>query len=107
MMRGMAASVGTKIKKRRQIMGLTQGQLAERIGVNRSSITNWENGKHFPQRYLGRVEDVLGISLGDDLPVIPPDLQRRIDALTPDEQRYVIERLTRRRGPGSAGQAPA
>lgn len=102
--------VGTRIKKRRQVLGLTQQQLAERLDVNRSTVADWERGKHFPLRYLGKVEDVLGISLSDDgpePPVIPPDLQRRIDALSPDERRYVIDRLTRRNGgSGSAGQAP-
>lgn len=111
MMRVMATDppIGTKIRKRRQVLGLTQDDLAARLNVSRSTVANWESGKHFPLRYLGRVESVLGVSLNGDAeaPVIPPDLQRRIDALSPDEQAYVIDRLTRRRGPGTAGQAPA
>jgi len=102
MMRVMAAdpSIGTTIQKRRHVLGWTQEQLAERVGVNRSTITNWERGKHFPQRYLGRVEDVLGIRLDrpPDPPVIPPALQRQLDKLTEDERAYVIDLLTRRRG---------
>src|SRR5260221_10928991 len=106
MMKAMAAdAIGTKIKKRRQVLRLTQEQLAGRLGVSKSAVANWERGKHFPLRYLGAIEQVLGISLDgeEEPPVIPPDLQRKIDALTPEEQEYVIERLTRRRG---AGQAP-
>lgn len=33
---------GPKIKKFRKAMGLTQEQLAIRVGVTRSSVANWE-----------------------------------------------------------------
>jgi transcriptional regulator with XRE-family HTH domain len=92
--------LGTRIRKRRQELQLTQEELAERVGVNRSSVTNWERGRHFPQRYLGRVEAVLGVSFAEEepRPHIPPDLQRALDRLTPAERAYVIERLRRRPG---------
>lgn len=109
-MDGMAADtrIGTTIRRARERKRWTQQQLADAIGVNIKSVDNWENGRTSPRSSIGALEDVLGISLGDDeAPVIPPDLQRRIDALSPDEQAYVIDRLTRRRGPGTAGQAPA
>lgn len=100
--------IGTTIKKRRQVLGMTQQDLADALGVSKSTVANWESGKHFPLRYLGKVEAVLGISLspaGDDEPPIPPDLQRRLDRLTPAERAYVIERLRRQAGNG-ANEAP-
>lgn len=32
----------------RTSLGLTQGEMAERVGVNRTSVTHWENGRHAP-----------------------------------------------------------
>ncbi len=55
--------IGRAIARARHIKGLTQAELALRLGVNRSAVANWERGVHFPQRHLGAVEEVLGISL--------------------------------------------
>ena len=37
--------VGERIKEMREKMGLTQEELAERIGVKRNTVWRWENGK--------------------------------------------------------------
>lgn len=60
--------VGTMIKKRRQAMRMTQEDLAGQLGVSKSTVANWETGKHFPQRHQGAVEEVLGVSLTGDNP---------------------------------------
>jgi transcriptional regulator with XRE-family HTH domain len=63
--------IGTKIRKRREALGLTQKQLAERLNVHWSSVLNWEKGRHLPARHVGAIESVLGVSLdGGELP--PP-----------------------------------
>ena len=90
--------IGTRIKKRRQILGMTQRDLAERLDVSPSTVANWETGKHFPLRYLGAVEHVLGISLDEeeDRPRFKPvsdNLRREIAEVLGDDidaQRYVI-----------------
>ena len=65
----MAGSrIGAVIRKRRQVLGMTQDELAARVGVSKSAVGNWERGKHFPLRYLGAVEAVLGIDLDGDQP---------------------------------------
>ena len=68
------APIGIRIAKRRQVLGITQGDLARELSrltgrpVSKSSVANWERGKHYPQRYLGALEEVLGVSLdGNDL----------------------------------------
>lgn len=40
--------VCTQIKKYRNIMELSQEELAEKIYVTRQTISNWENGKSYP-----------------------------------------------------------
>jgi len=40
--------IGQKLKKARQAAGLTQEQIAERIGVSRQTISNWERGHSYP-----------------------------------------------------------
>ena len=97
--------VGMLIKKRRQQMGLrSQGDLAAQVGVNRTSVTNWETGKHYPGKYLGTLESVLGISLTDDAALeLPTDPVERelwdlaIKDMPPAQAWEVIEEYRRRK----------
>lgn len=72
---------------------MTQEELAVRVGVNRATIGNWESGKHYPKRYLGKLEDVLGIELEPDAPVISPELRAMVEALGPEERAWVMGEL--------------
>ena len=59
--------VGALIKKRRQRLGIrTQADLAVLVGTSETSVAKWEAGKHYPGRNLGKLEEVLGVSLTDD-----------------------------------------
>lgn len=59
--------VGERVRARRG--SLTQSQLAERVGLGRTSITNLESGsQRMPLHYLARVADALGCDLRDLLP---------------------------------------
>lgn len=40
--------VGSKLKKARMNSKLTQEKVAEEIQVSRQTISNWENGKYYP-----------------------------------------------------------
>jgi transcriptional regulator with XRE-family HTH domain len=55
--------IGPVIAKRRHVLGLSQEELAVRVGVSRDSVSSWERGKHFPHRHLGKLEQVLGVDL--------------------------------------------
>lgn len=55
--------IGRAIALARHRKRLTQEALAHKLGVSRAAVANWERGTHFPQRHLGAVEEVLGISL--------------------------------------------
>jgi transcriptional regulator with XRE-family HTH domain len=97
-----ASVTGAKIRRRRQELRLTQEELAERVGVDASSVLNWEAGKHYPKRKLGALESVLGIRLeGDDEPVspVPAHLRREVYRTLPAEDaerviRAIEETLT-------------
>lgn len=56
--------VGNQIKKYRQSINLTQEELAEKIYVTRQTVSNWENGKNYPDlNSLIMLCDLLNISL--------------------------------------------
>lgn len=45
----------------RRLLGLTQAQVADRIGVNESTVWEWENENHSPaRRHRERIENLLG-----------------------------------------------
>lgn len=95
MIRAMAAgnTIGTRIARRRQALGMRQEDLARRLGVSRGAVANWESGKHFPARKQGAVEQALGISLDDDSrepDVWPPGLRDAIREAVPDRQRAAV-----------------
>lgn len=57
-------NVGKRIKALRKTRGLTQEQLAERLGVQRATISNYEIGRRSPHlKELEKIASVLGVSL--------------------------------------------
>lgn len=53
-----------KLKVLRKKKGLTQQQIADEIGVNRGSYSNWEKGKREPSfKNLVKLADLLEVSL--------------------------------------------
>lgn len=88
---------GARIRTRRQALGWTQVELADRVGVSESTVIRWEKGKMPPTRHRGRIEAVLGISLSDESPLlvreVTPELRKLIAETLPDDpdgQRRVI-----------------
>lgn len=54
---------GDAIRRARQRKGWTQQQLAGELGVYKATVARWEAGTHFPLRYAGAIEEVLGITI--------------------------------------------
>lgn len=55
-----------QIKKYRDRLGLSQEELAEKIFVTRQSVSNWENGRTYPDiQSLLRLSDLFGLSLDE------------------------------------------
>lgn len=63
--------VGDLIKKARLAKGLTQDELAEKVGVKKSAVAKWENGRvsEIKRSNLKNLADALGLNptqlLGD------------------------------------------
>jgi len=60
--------MGEKIKARRTELNMTQEVLAERLSVSRSTISNWETGRNYPDlQMIVLTADVLNLSLDEML----------------------------------------
>ena len=56
--------IGSKIKNARTECGMTQEQVAEALGVSRQTMSNWENGKSYPDiANVVKMSDLYHISL--------------------------------------------
>lgn len=54
------------IKQKREALNITQKQLADRLGVERSTVAKWEAGAAFPAAAkLPKLAEVLGCSVAD------------------------------------------
>ncbi len=78
---------GTKLKQARQKAGLSQEQLAEKLGVSRSAIAKWETDKGMPDienlKIIAKFLDVsVDYLLGDDEKL---SLQTTKEAINLDE----------------------
>ena len=60
---------GESIRKRREELGLTQQDLAEKLFVSRQTVCRWENGSRYPDLIMAKkITLVLGISLDELIP---------------------------------------
>lgn len=63
------------VSRIRSAGGLTQEQLAQRLGVTFGTINGWENGKHRPLRAFRGLLEKLAAELG-----VPPFATRPVSA---------------------------
>lgn len=62
----MKINLGKRIKEFRKIRGLTQKQLAEKLGVTTITIQNYENNRREPNiETLNKIADVLNVTIND------------------------------------------
>lgn len=56
--------IGNKIQNARKNTGLTQSELAQKLGVSRQSVSNWENNRAYPDIVsIINISDICEISL--------------------------------------------
>lgn len=55
-----------QIQKRRMAIGMTQAELAHKLGVNPSSVAKWETEKAYPRAdLLPKIAQLLGCTIDD------------------------------------------
>jgi putative transcriptional regulator len=60
----MAERLANRLKERRGALGLTQAELAERVGVTRKTVNTVENGVFTPSTTLAiKLSQALGLSV--------------------------------------------
>ena len=60
----MAERLANRIKERRTELGLTQAELAERVGVTRKTVNTVENGVFTPSALLAiKLAEALGVKV--------------------------------------------
>ena len=60
---------GEAIREKRESLGLTQQDLAEKLFVSRQTVCRWENGSRCPDLIMAkRISMVLGISMDELVP---------------------------------------
>jgi len=97
--------LGNRISKYRKEIGLTQEQLAEKIGVSQEVIAYYETGKRrltlsllipLKNALFVDIEDLLGIKKGKGKPGPIPKIQKRLEQiqnLPLNKQKIVLELL--------------
>ena len=90
---GEDAEIGEKIRAARLAKGMTQGELGEILGVQKSAVAKYENGRvvNIKRSTLKKLSEVLGIAL---MELIDEDLSTLLDyfqRLGVEEKRAAID----------------
>ena len=89
MLGGEEMELGKQIRKHRQEVQLSQEEFAERVYVSRQTISNWENGKSYPDvNSLVLLSETFQISLDN---LIKGDIEVMKDVIQKEE----IEKMNR------------
>jgi transcriptional regulator with XRE-family HTH domain len=88
----MDEDFAAQIRAARERLGLTQAQVAEKVGVARETVGNWETGQTDPKNKRARLLDVLGLSTPaaeEEAPAVAAltnTLREAFEGLEPAEQ---------------------
>lgn len=96
-------SLGERLHRLRKLRGLTQGELAARLGVSKPTVWAWEQGRARPiEERLDAIGEALGVTSADlrpsrSVPGLPDLIARCRDQIaaavetTPDKIRIMID----------------
>lgn len=87
----MNYSIGKTISDFRRSKGLTQDEVASRLGVSAQAVSKWENDISYPDiSLLAPLAELLGVSIDELLSVQKPQPATR---LVPENERKNIDEL--------------
>jgi len=102
----LGMNIGNQIRHFRKQQGITQEELAQKIGVRQYSIARWEKGHNNPTpEKIGKIAEVLGVALGDLYGIVEKSktviskapknkrvgkMQEVFEKLPPDKQRAIL-----------------
>lgn len=86
-------NIGEKIKKARRAKGMTQEELGELLGVKKSAVAKYENGRvvNIKRSTIKKMSNILGLSPADFIFEKPTKKETATDeiSLTDDEVKLV------------------
>jgi len=93
-------AIGSRLREARNIVKITQEQLAEKVGIGTTYISDIERGAKFPSLNLFiKIVDALGVSsdfiLRGEIEAgkncVYDDITKKLDGLTPKQRLAVAE----------------
>ncbi len=86
----MNETIGNRIQKIRKEKGMTQEDLAAKLGVSSQAVSKWENDASYPDiallpqlcRILGITTDELLTGKNNEVKMLPPQERKSLDELT-------------------------
>lgn len=82
----MKYEIGERIRKYREELGISQKELAQRLGVSNSRVSNWEQGINRPDaNVLADICRTLNVSPSDLL-----NVRLSLDEFTEHERRIIM-----------------
>jgi ribosome-binding protein aMBF1 (putative translation factor) len=101
-------SLGTRIRRARERLNMSQAQLAAAVHRSRSAVNSWEQDRVIPRNSIGALEAVLAIDLSSDAGADPREAEIRELAerlgLPPQDQEAWISTYRKRLAEGDVGQ---
>ena len=68
----MDTNIAARIRDLRDKLGITQPELARRVGCDASLVSKWESGKQAPNaRRMARLADLAGATISDFMGMAP------------------------------------
>ena len=83
----MEQTIGKRIMQHRKQLGMTQDQLAEKLGVTAQAVSKWENDQSCPDiTMLPKLAEIFGISTDELLGRAPEPATHRAERVDRDEE---------------------
>jgi transcriptional regulator with XRE-family HTH domain len=90
------AAKRVRLAARRRTQGFSQESLAERLGVDRSTVVRWERGETQPQPYIRpKLAETLAVAPGDLTALLDTDPKSTLDPCSLGSEDWDRERVVR------------